>query len=515
MNVAGGNRQDDPSAPNLTLYCVPVSHPSPTSDLDSPTGDILVVDDVPQNLRLLTSLLSQKGHRVRSVLSGEMALKAAQISPPDLVLLDINMPRMDGYEVCTRLKANPKTAPIPVIFVSALQDVVDKVKAFGVGGADYITKPFQFAEVLVRVEHQLQLLHLQRMLKERNQRLEQEIQTRILIEEALQASETELMTLFAAMNDMILVFDRQGVCRKVAPTRFNHESLSGTMVVDRHLQDFFPAEQVEYHAQTIQEVLSQQIPQTIEYYLPLQFSKRWFSANVSPLSEEAVLWVARDITTTRQANEALREQQQRSEELLLNILPEPIAQRLKQEENTIADSFESVTVLFADLVNFTQLSLQMSSTELVEILNTIFSEFDYFTSCHGLEKIKTIGDAYMAVAGLPEPCDNHAIRVANMALDLLDYVTQFNAETGQNFALRIGVNTGPVVAGVIGVTKFGYDLWGDTVNVASRMESQGKPGKIQVTQATYELLKDKFELVERGEINVKGKGKMSTYWLEG
>ncbi|MEM8642999.1 MAG: adenylate/guanylate cyclase domain-containing protein [Cyanobacteria bacterium P01_G01_bin.54] len=501
-----------------------MSTPSPSAAIDIPSGDILVVDDVPQNLRLLTSLLSQKGHRVRSVLSGEMALKAAQISPPDLMLLDINMPRMDGYEVCRRLKNNPKTAHIPVIFVSALQDVVDKVKAFGVGGVDYITKPFHFAEVMVRVEHQLQLLQLQLMLEERNESLEREIQSRILIEEALQASEMELMALFAAMNDMILVFDRQGICQKIAPTHFNHESLSAQMAVSHHLQDFFPAEQVAEHLQTIQAVLEQQVAKTIEYYLPLRYSKRWFSANVSPLSAETVLWVARDITPAKQASEALQQQQQRSEELLLNILPEPIAQRLKQEEGTIADSFESVTVIFADLVSFTRLSTQMSSTELVEVLNTIFSEFDYIASQWGLEKIKTIGDSYMAVAGLPEPYDEDAElaatiaarRAANMALDLIDYIMQYNAEVGgQDYALRIGINTGAVVAGVIGVTKFGYDLWGDTVNVASRMESQGEPNQIQVTQATYELLKDRFELKKRGDLEVKGKGKMTTYWLLG
>lgn len=483
--------------------------------VDLPHGDILVVDDVPQNLRLLTSLLTQKGYRVRSVLSGEMALKAAKVAPPDLILLDINMPRMNGYEVCRRLKADEKTSYIPVIFISALQEVVDKVKAFGVGGADYITKPFHFSEVLVRVEHQLQLLGLQRMLKERNQRLEGEIKSRILIENALQASEMELMALLAAMSDLILVFDRDGVCVKVASTRFNHESLLEQIQVGQRLTDLFPMEHVATHHQTIRQVLSDRVPTTIEYSFPIQYSKRWFSANVSPLSDDTVLWVARDITTTKQAIEALRQQQQRSEELLLNILPEPIAQRLKQEETTIADSFESVTVLFADLVNFTQLSTRLSSTELVEILNTVFSEFDYFAACHGIEKIKTIGDAYMAVAGLPETCPNHAQKVANMALDLLDFVTQFNAETGQNFALRIGINTGPVVAGVIGVTKFGYDLWGDTVNVASRMESQGVPNKIQVTQATYEKLKADYALTPRGELEVKGKGKMLTYWLLG
>ncbi|MEA5420980.1 adenylate/guanylate cyclase domain-containing protein [Spirulina sp. CCNP1310] len=495
------------------------------------TADILIVDDTPHNLRLLSSMLMRKGYKVRSVLSGEMALKASQVSPPDLVLLDINMPRMDGYEVCQRLKDSDVTRHIPVIFISALSDVVDKVKAFGVGAADYISKPFQFAEVLVRVEHQLHLLYLRRALEDQNQRLEQEIRDRILIEKALQASEAELMALFAAMNDMILVFNGEGVCQKVAPTKFNHARFTANHDANPYsLADFVNPDQVDEYLATIQTVLHNQQTTTIEYAFdsanlplnpnqttdseePLEEHTRWFSANISPLSQDLVIWVARDITASKEAEVALRDEQARSEQLLLNILPAPIAQRLKNQTNTIADSFDNVTVVFADLVNFTQLSTELSSTELVEILNTIFSEFDYLAARHGLEKIKTIGDAYMAVAGLPNPCDDHAARVARMSLDLLDYVAQFNGETGQDFALRIGINTGPVVAGVIGVTKFGYDLWGDTVNVASRMESQGQAGQIQVTQATYEQLCHEFHLESRGEIAVKGKGKMNTYWL--
>ncbi|TVQ55900.1 MAG: hypothetical protein EA366_10325 [Spirulina sp. DLM2.Bin59] len=338
------------------------------------------------------------------------------------------------------------------------------------------------------------------------------------------------MALFAAMNDMILVFNGEGVCQKVAPTKFNHDRFTANHAQNSYsLADFVNPDQVDEYLATIRTVLSSQQTTTIEYAFnsarlllgesqalnPSETtpSTRWFSANISPLSQDLVIWVARDITASKEAEVALREEKARSEQLLLNILPAPIAQRLKNQTHTIADSFDNVTVIFADLVNFTQLSTELSSTELVEILNTIFSEFDYLAARHGLEKIKTIGDAYMAVAGLPNLCDDHAARVARMSLDLLDYVDQFNAETGQNFALRIGLNTGPVVAGVIGVTKFGYDLWGDTVNVASRMESQGQAGQIQVTQATYEHLRHEFHLEPRGEIAVKGKGNMHTYWL--
>ncbi|MBP0021117.1 MAG: response regulator [Cyanobacteria bacterium SBLK] len=482
-------------------------------------GDILAVDDVPNNLRILSSLLTKKGYKVRSVISGEMALKAAQSAPPDLILLDINLPRMDGYEVCQRLKGQEITRDIPVIFISALNDVLDKVKAFGVGGVDYITKPFQFAEVLVRVENQLRFRRLQQELESQNDRLAAEVRDRVTAEAALQASEAELRALFAAMDDLILVFDRQGTCLKIAPTKSDRALVDGEFAGDwvgnLTVRDLFPPEQASLHLHHIQEVLSTRQTVTVEYHLPVEDKKRWFSANVSPLSGDTAIWVARDITASKEAESALRRQKARSEQLLLNILPEPIAQRLQEEESTIADKFDDVTVLFADLVNFTELSTQLSSIELVEILNVIFSEFDYLAREHGLEKIKTIGDAYMAVAGLPYPKSDRVAASANMALDLLNIIKEFNEGTEHEFALRVGLHTGPVVAGVIGVSKFIYDLWGDTVNIASRMESQGEPSRIQVTQSVYDVLQDSYRLEERGIIQIKGKGEMTTYWLCG
>lgn len=222
-----------------------------------------------------------------------------------------------------------------------------------------------------------------------------------------------------------------------------------------------------------------------------------------------------DITVRKVWEEALRYQRECTEQLLLNILPEPIAQRLKLQESTIADSFASVTVLFADLINFTETSSRIPATKLVKLLNKIFSEFDRLSEKHGLEKIKTIGDAYMVVGGLPMHRTDHAEAIAEMALDMQRQITRFKGIDGKPFRLRIGINTGPVVAGIIGTKKFTYDLWGDTVNVASRMESQGVAGRIQVTANTYKRLKDKYLFEKRGVIPVKGKGEMVTYWLTG
>ncbi len=367
---------------------------------DASRGDILLVDDTPNNLRLLSVMLKKQGYKVRKALNGQMALDSVAANLPDLILLDISMPEMDGYEVCERLKTQEETREVPVIFISALDNVFDKVKAFEVGGIDYITKPFQDAEVFARVENQLQIQQLQFSLKQKTKELEK------------------------------------------------------------------------------QNILLQQ-----------------------------------EICDREKVENALRIEQRKSETLLLNIFPAAIAQKLKQAHQSIAEQYEEVTILFADIVGFTPLAASISPKEIVDILNKIFSAFDQLTLKHGLEKIKTIGDAYMVVGGLPTPKSDHAEAIAQMALDMQACIGDFSREKGEPFQIRIGINTGPVVAGVIGKNKFIYDLWGDAVNVASRMESSAEPGKIQVSAHSYELLKGKYNFEERGKIKVKGKGEMISYWL--
>lgn len=209
----------------------------------------------------------------------------------------------------------------------------------------------------------------------------------------------------------------------------------------------------------------------------------------------------------------IKTEQEKSEALLLNILPKPIAERLKHHETLIADSFPDATILFADIVGFTELSGRLSPGELVEILNGVFSKFDQLAEKHDLEKIKTIGDAYMVAGGLPEPRPGHAESVLDMALDMRDSIVELNEKNGTDLKIRIGVHSGPVIAGVIGIKKFIYDLWGDAVNIASRMESTGLAGEIQVTEDTYFNHHKLFNFVERGTIVVKGKGEMRTYFL--
>ena len=365
------------------------------------SANILIVDDKPDNVRLLSTILTTQGYEVRKALNGQRAIATVQEFPPTLILLDVMMPEMNGYEVCTQLKASPKTSSIPVIFLSALDDVVDKVKAFDVGAVDYITKPFQGKEVLARVANQLTIQSQQKLLQEQTKQLE----------ELVERLQNEIQ-------------ERQGV------------------------------------------------------------------------------------------ELALRLAQKKSDHLLLNILPAAIVENLKKGEGSPAERFESATVLFADIVGFTSLAARISPLELVDFLNQIFSKFDELTERHGLEKIKTSGDAYMVAGGLPVQRADHAEAIADMALDMQDAIAHFQTDRGEPFQIRIGIHTGPVVAGVIGTKKFIYDLWGDTVNVASRMECQGLPGYIQVTTDIYEQLKDRYLFEERGAIAVKGKGDMITYWLK-
>lgn len=661
--------------------------------------DILIVDDMPDNLRLLSTMLTSYGYHVRKAINGQLALQGAQISPPDLILLDINMPKMNGYEVCEKLKLSETTKDIPVVFISALDDVLEKVKAFQVGGVDYITKPFQVEEVIARVQNQLSLRSLQSKLQlqakelhDRNSRLQEEIAERQRAEESIRfllettraigeavdfhsalevilhqvgetigwdvgeawipdAEGTVLQSArgWYASNARMEAFRRQseqltfamniGLPGRVwaskqpewvedisigyphffrsqialelgfkagfgLPILVGDEVLAvlvffkisssgkdarfidvfnavgtqlGSLIQRKQAEELLRIAQEKYHSivENAMEGIFQSTPsggylsanpalaklygydspeelmfeiknislqlyvdpeRRIEFVAAMDAENAvsgfesmvcrkdgrriWVSENVRAVrdSKGELLYyegTVSDITERKLAQEALKVQQEQSEKLLLNILPKPIAERLKAEQSTIADSFAQVSVLFADIVGFTELSARMSPTELVKRLNVIFSHFDQLAEKYGVEKIKTIGDAYMVVGGLPTPRHDHAEAIAQMALGMQAKIAKLCAETGEKLAIRVGINSGPVVAGVIGVSKFTYDLWGDTVNVAARMEATGFAGSIQVTDVTYELLKDKYLFERRGVIPVKGKGDMMTYWLLG
>jgi guanylate cyclase len=246
--------------------------------------------------------------------------------------------------------------------------------------------------------------------------------------------------------------------------------------------------------------------------VPHWFTTTMLAMNIVGTGAIAFTVLASFANQRNEALAALRAEQERSEALLVNVLPSSIAERLKGASGSIADHVDSASVLFADIVDFTPLAQRLSPTEVVDTLDRLFSQFDTLVERHGLEKIKTIGDCYMAASGVPDPASDHAHRAAMLALDMREAVTG-TMNGADPLELRIGINSGPVTAGVIGRKRFLYDLWGDAVNTASRMESNGTPGRIQITRATYELVKDAFVCEERGTIPVKGKGEMETWYL--
>jgi len=665
--------------------------------------ELLVVDDTQDDLCLLAAILTEQGYIIRQAVSEQMALRAINTKLPDLILLSSSLTEINGYELCTQLKGDDQTCDIPVIFISAVDDVSAPIKTFAAGGVDYITQPFHTPEVIARIENQLTLARQQSSLRERlaqleqeskeHQRADEEVQLLLMLSQAISAApdfdtaleialqqvcsttgwtygevwipttdgtalvcnprwyyqsteidstvaaaiehfreysevltfypgeeipgevwltrqsswiaelseiedillrlelatecgfqagfgvpiipignsqqqteaqssyllssqspvlavlvfftreipsedkwlrelvnvvatqlgtvlhqkkvQAEMKALFAAMTDVVVVRDVSGQCLNVIPTNTANLYKPPEAMIGRKLHDDLPPSQADLILDSILEAVSTQKTVSIEYSLTIDNKEVWFAETISPLSIETAILVAHDITDRKLAEEALRLQQEKSERLLLNILPEPIAHQLKQNPGAIAEQFNEVTIMFADLVEFTPLSARLKPIELVNLLNQIFSTFDQLAQKLGLEKIKTIGDAYMVAAGLPIPRPDHAQAIAQMALAMQTAVERFQSELGDNLQIRIGINTGVVVAGVIGQNKFIYDLWGDAVNIASRMESSSKPGSIQVTEATYEQLKDEYVFQKRGAINVKGKGEMVTYWLVG
>ncbi len=492
-------------------------------DTNSYQGIIVIVDDTPNNLGVLFDFLSDSGFKVLVAQDGESAIQKVEYAKPDLILLDVMMPGIDGFETCRRLKAKPSTRDIPVIFLSALSDVVDKVKGFNLGAVDFITKPVQQEEVKARVTTHLKLRNLQKEVEAQNLKLQAEIQDKQRVQEFLRQAEEKYRSIFERATEGIFQATHEGryitanpalasILGYSSPEELMNEitNIGQELYVEPNRRDDLAVLMNRYGTLSdFQSQVRQKDGQTI-----------WIAENISTVKDENgnLLYyegIVTDITDRRKSEVALRSARKRSELLLLNILPQPIAERLKRGERTIADHFDAVTIMFADLVNFTNFSTKTSPTELVEILNQIFSKFDRLAEINEIEKIKTIGDAYMVAAGLPKPRGDHAEVIAKMALDMQGSIAEFNQETGRDFQLRIGINSGAVVAGVIGIRKFSYDLWGDTVNTASRMESHGLPGTIQVTQATYELLRDRYRFEKRGPIQIKGKGEMITYLLQG
>lgn len=340
----------------------------------APRGRVLVVDDEEPNRLLLRDPLEARGYAVEEATHGEEALRVAAARPPDVILLDLMMPVLDGFQTCRRLKSQPVTAPIPVLMVTALSERQERLLAIQAGANDYLTKPVDLQDLILRV---------------------------------------------------------------------------GNAVQVKRLYDQVQAER------------------------------------------------------------------ERSEQLLRNILPAPVAERMKRGETPIADAVPEAGVLLADLVGFTRLASTVGADHVVELLNEVFTAFDLLVERSGLEKIKTIGDAYLAAAGVPLPHPQPARAVATLALALRAETQRINENYGTSFRLRIGLSVGPLVAGVIGRNKFAYDIWGETVNVACRLCGAARPGEILLPAETAWRLEERFEVGASRPVELKGLGLLQVRPLHG
>lgn len=334
---------------------------TPTPTLPS---RILIVEDTPANIQTLSAILKEHGYQISVATNGRQALQVIEKVRPDLVLMDVMMPEMDGYETCRQIKASPRWRDLPIIFLTAKTETADIVQGFELGAVDYVGKPFNTHELLARVRTHLTI------------------------------------------------------------DRLNKENMR----------------------------------------------------------------------------------------LLLNVLPASIAEQLKKQAGVIAERFEDVSVMFADIAGFTPLSAKLSANELVGLLNHVFSLFDGLVEQYQLEKIKTIGDAYMVAGGLPHPQTDHLERMVRLGRAMQEAVQQESQVLG-GLQLRIGIHAGSVVAGVIGLRKFIYDIWGDTVNTASRLESHGVPGRIQVSEEVFSRIQSWCPCEPRGLVDLKGKGPTNVYLI--
>ncbi|MEO1300450.1 MAG: adenylate/guanylate cyclase domain-containing protein, partial [Cyanobacteria bacterium J06636_16] len=474
---------------------------------------LLIVDDTPDNLRLLSTALSDHGYTVRSAINGALAINSAQIIKPDLILLDIMMPGLDGYEVCKRLKADPKTSDIPIIFISALNDGIDKVKAFSVGGVDYITKPVQIEEVLARIQHQIKIWNLQKRLEDQSLRLQEEISQR------QQADERSRQLFEKAVS---------GVYRLGPDGKF--------LAVSEGMAQLYGYESPEA-------MMATATAQTL-YANPRQYSEFINRIQVGDLltgfeseirrPDETSLWVTEtvralrddlrnllyyegtvtDISDRKKAEDKSRRSLRHSQKLLLSLFPRPIAERVsKKPDRAVIDQYDTATVLFADVVGLDALAQTMPPSDFLKFINQIFVGFNRLAEKFHVEPIKTLGTGYVAIAGVPTPTPNHALAMAEFALRLQNSMSKYRTQE-QALTLRIGIHSGPLLAGIIGPKRLSYDIWGDTVTTAQCLEQEGTNNNIQISSTTYELVKSHYACEQGGQIDLADGRRLVTYWLQ-
>ncbi|MEB3295466.1 MAG: adenylate/guanylate cyclase domain-containing protein, partial [Synechococcales bacterium] len=444
--------------------------------------------------------------------NGPLALSRARAIKPDLILLDIMMPGMDGYEVCHRLKQDPQTQDVPIIFISAIDAVFDKVKAFEVGGVDYVVKPFQIEEVLARIEHQLKIWNLQRRLEDQNIRFQEELQAHrsqqdasyLLFESAIDGMfETTLDGHFKQVNQPLA--DILGFENPVALV---------TNIVNVASLYFKPnrrAEFVHLMQQTgqVRNFESQVYRQDGRIIWITETAKIIQDDSGQPIS---YLGSVRDINDLKVLQKDREVSRQRIRRLLVSLFPKSIAKQfIHNQEQSLAKYFPEVSILSIQLQGIADLSLSLPPEALIDRLNQTIQICDRLAEEQGIEYSKTVGDRYMAVAGLPTQCADHALRVAQLALAL----HQMQLDGKLPLRLQMGIHSGAVIAGIVGQQHLSYELYGETIHLAHVAEQRGRTDGIQITESTHAYLQGRYSFEPGQTIYGLGNVPMPTYWLFG
>jgi PAS domain S-box-containing protein len=509
---------------------------------------ILVVDDNIHNSKLIEGILlaDKAKYEVFFASDGLEGIDKARKIHPDLILMDMRMPELSGIDCLKVLQEDEFMKEIPVIFITAYKTNENFAEAFKYGAFDYITKPIEINELRSRIEKALSIGQTLQRIREKINKYQEE--RKILEEKAtLTESSPNAFVLIDAKGN--LEWANEGF-EKLHEIKFeDFKNTFGSNINDIKIYKDFTRGAIY----SLQSKKATQVE--AKYHLP-SGTKKWFQISISPqLTKEGeiikLIAVESDITLIKNKEEELfkqnrrmliiterlelansllesqkveieeqksliEDEQEKSERLLLNILPFEVARQLKSKGKAGTRYYRHVTVLFTDFKDFSKNTRELEPIDLVSILDDYFAKFDEITGKHYLEKIKTIGDAYMCAGGLPLRNKSNPVDAVLAGLEIQEYIKKIKNDTRPgipNWDLRIGIHTGPVVAGVVGRKKFAYDIWGETVNTASRMEQMGEIGQVNVSEGTYDYIKDYFECTFRGKIEAKNVGQMEMYYV--
>lgn len=481
---------------------------------------ILIVDDSQNNIDYLLSILKNDNYLMATSNNGATAIIKAKGNSFDLILLDIVMEGIDGYAVCKELKSYPATRDVPIIFLTSLCDPADITKGFEHGAVDYVKKPFNHSELKARVQTHLELKRSKDTIAEKNKQL------------AESNEELEKLSIVASRTSNSVII--ANVSGEIEWVNDGFTRLTGYT-----LEDFIKIKGSNLLTWSGDKKITEDVRRCINQKKSIVYSAvnvtkagkgRWVQTTITPIINndgELIKLVAIDSDVTaiklaeqeiKKKNNELEIEKNRSENLLLNILPFETAEELKKHGKAKAKHYELTSVLFTDFIGFTNIAESISPEQLIARLDTYFVKFDEIIEKYKLEKIKTIGDSYMCAGGIPIANKSNPFTIVLAGLEIQRLMKKLNAkqteEDGLLWNLRLGIHSGPLITGVVGEKKFAYDIWGDTVNTASRMETAGEIYKVNISGPTYNIIKNFFECTYRGKMKVKNKEDIEMYFVD-